>query len=119
MEPAPLKDLKGTRRITRSGSWLPAIVKTSVSIIKEPVPLEALVSPQLESLDPLMTAQPGRSTVEKPLSLLMPSERRFLPRLMAIQMIVAIKPLRFGFRSAGDAGESHESYGQSCDSQEL
>jgi hypothetical protein len=38
---------------------------------------------------------------------------------MAIQMIVAIKPLRFGFRSVGDAGEGHESYSQSGGSQEL
>ena len=118
MEPALLKDWKGNRRIIRSGSWLPAIVKTSVSI-KAPVPLEALVSPQLEPLDLLMTAQRGRSPIEKPLSLLMPSERGSLPRLMVIQMIVAIKSLRFGFRSASDAGEGHESYGQSGGSQEL
>jgi hypothetical protein len=38
---------------------------------------------------------------------------------MAIQTIVAIKPLRFGFRSASDAGESDESYGQGSGSQEL
>jgi hypothetical protein len=73
----------------------------------------------LEPLDLLMTAQPGRSAVEEPLSLLMPSERLSLPRLMAIQMMVAIIPLRFGFRTASHTCQGNECYGQSGGSQEL
>jgi hypothetical protein len=82
---------------------LPATVKGSAPMSIVPESLEALMSPQFPPFAPLMTAQPGRMTIPEPLSLLMPSERRSLPPLMAIQVMVAIIPLRFSVRSASDA----------------
>jgi hypothetical protein len=77
---------------------LPATVITPVSIIV-PVTLEAIVaSPFLA----LAIALPKETL---PLTL---SPERIFP--VTIMIIVAIIPLRFGLRPAGDAGAGYESY---------
>jgi len=80
---------------------LPATVMTPVSIIV-PVTLEALVASPFLSLA-LSIAQPKETL---PFTL---SSERILP--VTVLIIVAIIPLRFGLRSACDAGAGYESYG--------
>jgi len=42
----------------------------------------------------------------------MPSERFSLPKLVKVPIIVAVAPLRFSHRPAGDADEGYESHGE-------
>ena len=86
---------------------LPATVMTPESIIV-PITLEALVASPFLPLA-LSIAQP-KETLPFTLS----SERIPIPIPIPIPVtvliIVAIKPLRFGLRSAYDAGAGYESY---------
>jgi hypothetical protein len=79
---------------------LPATVITPVSIIV-PVTLEALVASPFLPLA-LSIAQP-KETLTFTLS-----PERILP--VTVMIIVAIIPLSFGLRPAGDAGAGYESY---------
>src|SRR5262245_15963380 len=85
---------------------LPATVigRTPVSII-EPVTIEAFVWPTVLPFA-LSLAQ-----IKETLPFLLSSERLPLPLSVTVLIVVAIIPLRFGLRPAGDAGEGYESYG--------
>ena len=81
---------------------LPAAVMTPVSIIV-PVTLEALVASPFLPLA-LSIALPKETL---PFT---SSERIPVPIPVTVVIIVAIIPLRFGLRPAGDAGAGYESY---------
>jgi hypothetical protein len=81
---------------------LPATVITPVSIIV-PVTLEALVASPFLALA-LSIAQP-KGTLPFTSSEIIP-----VPIPVTVLIIVAIIPLSFGLRPAGDAGAGYESY---------
>jgi hypothetical protein len=104
MEPALLKVIKEPAEFL-SRAILPATV---ISIVV-PVTIEALVTPPFKPI--ALSIAPK----QKPLPLMMPS----IPLPVPIVIVVAIIPLRFGLRPAGDAGERYESYSQGCGGQQL
>jgi len=81
---------------------LPATVITPVSVIV-PVTLEAIVWPTVLAFA-LSLSLPKESL---PFT---SSERIPVPIPVTVLIIVAIIPLRFGLRPAGDAGAGYESY---------